>query len=73
MPLPLHQVVCLPPETPASELAHVVEAHFRRAFEKAASGDAQDELVALRIAYLNWAYARRDGLPLASNPAGCCG
>lgn len=67
MTLPLHQVIDVPPVTPVSEFAHVVEAHFRHAFEKAARGDAQNELVELRVAYLNWAYARPDAAHSATH------
>jgi len=58
MPLSLYDVVDLPPETPMSEFASAVDVHFHAAFEKAARGDAgaNDELLELRVAYLNWAY-----------------
>lgn len=58
MPLSLHEVIDLPAEAPMSEFARAVDLHFHAAFERAARGDAsaRDELLELRVAYLNWAY-----------------
>jgi len=56
---PLHEMVGLPPEAPPAELHFASERHLRAAFERASLGDkdAHSELVSLRFAYLNWAYA----------------
>ncbi|MDO8789608.1 MAG: hypothetical protein Q7J42_16160 [Sulfuritalea sp.] len=56
---PLHEMVGLPPETPPAELHCASELHLQAAFERASGGDtdAHSELVSLRFAYLNWAYA----------------
>lgn len=62
---PLHEIVGLPPETPPAELHSASEQHLRTAFERASRGDknAHRELVGLRLAYLNWAYANSEGCP----------
>lgn len=58
MTLSLHDVIALPAETSICEFARAVDLHFHAAFERAARGDlsARDELIELRVAYLNWAY-----------------
>lgn len=55
----LNEIVGLPPAAPPEELGHASEQRFRALFEQASGGDvqAQRELVRLRLAYLNWAYA----------------
>lgn len=62
---PLHEMLDLPPETPAAELHCASERHLRAAFERASRGDkdAHSELVSLRFAYLNWAYATNERDP----------
>lgn len=57
----LNDMIGLPPAASAAELDWASETRFQALLDKAAEGDAdaQRELVALRIAYLNWAYAGR--------------
>jgi hypothetical protein len=58
----LNELVGLPPATSPAELACASEKHFQTVFDRATAGDvnAQRELVTLRLAYLNWAYASPD-------------
>ena len=62
---PLHEMLGLPSETPPAELHCASEQHLRTAFERASCGDknAHRELVGLRLAYLNWAYANSEDCP----------
>jgi hypothetical protein len=55
----LNEMIGLPPATSAAELDCASERRFKSVLERASQGDAnaQRELVALRVAYLNWAYA----------------
>jgi len=55
----LNEMIGLPPATSAADLGCASERRFQALLDKASRGDtsAQRELVALRIAYLNWAYA----------------
>jgi|GEM_PF-1742555 len=55
----LNEMIDLPPATPAAEIDCAIEKRFQSVLAKASLGDAsaQRELVALRVAYLNWAYA----------------
>ncbi|MDP2135864.1 MAG: hypothetical protein Q8J99_19845 [Sulfuritalea sp.] len=52
-------MVGLPAASAPAEIAGASERQFQALFEKASRGDAaaQRELVRLRLAYLNWAYA----------------
>lgn len=55
----LNEIVGLPPAAPAAALGLASEQCFQALFGRASGGDeqAQRELVRLRLAYLNWAYA----------------
>lgn len=55
----LNEIVGLPYAAPPEELGHASEQRFKALFRQASAGDpqAQSELVRLRLAYLNWAYA----------------
>lgn len=55
----LNEMIGLPLATSAMELDCASERRFKSVLERASQGDpdAQRELVALRVAYLNWAYA----------------
>jgi len=55
----INELIGLPLATSAAEIDCASERRFRALLDKASRGDtdAQRELVALRIAYLNWAYA----------------
>ncbi len=55
----LDEIVGMPPETPPAELDLASEKRFLRVLRSASLGDAQarHELLQLRLAYLNWAYA----------------
>ncbi|KAF0163311.1 MAG: hypothetical protein FD157_3181 [Rhodocyclaceae bacterium] len=55
----LNEMIGLPLATSAVELDFASEKRFESVLERASQGDpnAQRELVALRVAYLNWAYA----------------
>lgn len=55
----LNEVVGLPLAALPEELGLASEQRFKTLFEQASQGDpqAQGELVTLRLAYLNWAYA----------------
>lgn len=55
----LNEIVGLPLAALPEELGLASEQRFQSLFEQAARGDtqAQGELVRLRLAYLNWAYA----------------
>lgn len=62
----LNEIVGLPLAALPEELGLASEQRFQTLFESAARGDlqAQCEVVRLRLAYLNWAYASaRVGLP----------
>lgn len=67
----LFEVVGLPPAALPEELGHASEQRFHALFARASRGDAaaQGDLVRLRLAYLNWAYASRDALPSAMQDA----
>lgn len=56
---PLNEIVGLPAATSSADIAYASERHFLVLFEQASRGDpdAQRDLVRLRLAYLNWAYA----------------
>lgn len=56
---PLNEMVGLPPATSLAELGSASERRFQTVLGRASLGDAnaQIELVRLRVAYLNWAYA----------------
>lgn len=58
----LNELVGLPPETSSAELGCAIDRHYQTALDRAMVGDAnaQRELVTLRVAYLNWAYADRN-------------
>lgn len=55
----LNEIVGLPRAAPPEELGYASEQRFQTLFRQASDGDsqAQGELVRLRLAYLNWAYA----------------
>jgi hypothetical protein len=55
----LSEMIDLPLAAPAEEIDCAIEERFKSVLARASLGDAnaQRELVALRIAYLNWAYA----------------
>lgn len=55
----LDEIVGLPPETPPAELYLASETSFLRVLRSASLGDAEArrEVLRLRLAYLNWAYA----------------
>lgn len=55
----LDEIVGLPVAAAPADIAGATEQQFQTLFEKASRGDvaAQRELVNLRLAYLNWAYA----------------
>lgn len=57
----LNEMVGLSPAAAPEELDEASEQRFRALFETASRGDAQAqaELLSLRLAYLNWAYASR--------------
>lgn len=57
----LYEIVGLPAATAPEEIAGASEERFQVLFSHASRGDpaAQRELVRLRVAYLNWAYAVR--------------
>lgn len=62
---PLNEIIGLPPATSAADLDSASAMRFQAMFDRAAQGDlfAQRELVRLRIAYLNWAYAGQESAP----------
>ncbi len=71
----LNEIVGLPFAAPPEALGLASEQRFKRLFEQAARGDtqAQKELVRLRLAYLNWAYApARTGCRAERMEAGLC-
>lgn len=57
----LSDIVGLPRAAPPEELGYASEQRFQTLFRQASDGDrqAQGELVKLRLAYLNWAYASK--------------
>ena len=59
----LNEIVGLPAATAPAEIAGASEERFLALFSRASRGDstAQRELVRLRLAYLNWAYAGQRG------------
>lgn len=66
----LNEIVGLPPAAPAEALGLASEQCFLALFERASGGDvqAQRELVRLRLAFLNWAYApARQGRAAGTN------
>lgn len=56
---PLNEIVGLPPATSPVDMDCAAETYFKTVLEKASAGDAQSQrdLIQLRVAYLNWAYA----------------
>lgn len=66
----LNDIIGLPPAASAAELGHASEKHFQRVYERASLGgiEAQRELITLRVAYLNWAYARQGAHGLEASP-----
>lgn len=56
---PLYEIVDLPAASSPAKIADASEERFHALFSHASRGDpvAQRELVRLRLAYLNWAYA----------------
>lgn len=58
----LNEMIGLPLATSAVELGCASERRFQALLDQASEGDpnAQRELVALRVAYLNWAYASQE-------------
>lgn len=66
----LNEIVGLPAATTPAEIAGASEERFRALFRRASHGDsaAQSELVRLRLAYLNWAYAGQRAERPATNP-----
>lgn len=65
----LNDIVGLPPSAPAAEMDRASEEFFQKALGRASQGDvnAQRQLVALRVAYLNWAYANPRTVLTAGN------
>ena len=65
----LNEIVGLPPSTPPAEMDRASEDFFQKALGRASQGDvdAQRQLVALRVAYLNWAYANPRAELMAGN------
>lgn len=59
---PLHVVVGLPQECDLATLHGAFEERFSSLLARSSHGDpsARTELVNLRLAYLNWAYVRRE-------------
>ena len=59
---PLNEIVGLSPATSPAELGSASELLFKTLLDKASLGDknSQTDLVRLRVAYLNWAYASLD-------------
>ena len=57
----LNEMIGLSPAASAAEVDCASESRFKSVLDRASQGDAnaQRELVALRIAYLNWAYGRQ--------------
>ena len=57
----LNEIVGLPANTPESEIERAAENCSQTLFDRAAHGDenAQQKLIELHVAYLNWAYAKR--------------
>lgn len=77
---PLNELVGLPAVASPAELGRAGERHFQESFKRASTGDAkaQRDLVTLRVAILNWAYAsqrlrRGCGHPNRSGPVGAFG
>lgn len=58
----LNEIIGLPPAASPADLGSASELRYLEMFDRAAQGDlhAQQELVRLRVAYLNWAYAGQD-------------
>ena len=67
---PLHEIVDLPAATLPAKIADAIEARMQALFGHASGGDpvAQRELVRLRVAYLNWAYAGQQGRKSPAHP-----
>lgn len=65
---PLNEIIGLPAATAPAEIAGVSEERFQALFSRASCGDqaAQRDLVRLRLAYLNWAYAGQRGRQCAA-------
>lgn len=59
----LDEIAGLPAVTAPDEIAGAIDERFQALFGLASRGDpaAQRELVRLRLAYLNWAYAGQRG------------
>ena len=58
---PLNEIIGLPPASSIADIGLATERCFQNALDRAIHGDtqAQRELLHLRVAYLNWAYAGR--------------
>lgn len=77
---PLNELVGLPAAASPAELDRASERRLQEGFERALAGDAkaQRDLVTLRVAILNWAYAsqrarRARGCPGRNLPLGALG
>lgn len=57
----LNDVIGLPSATPVLELGCAAERRYESLFDGASHGDAnaQQQLIELRVAHLNWVYADR--------------
>jgi hypothetical protein len=66
----LNDIVGLPPSASVTEIDRASEEFFQKALGRASQGDAdaQRELLALRVAYLNWAYANSGAASMTGNP-----
>ncbi|MDP1735731.1 MAG: hypothetical protein Q8L44_15355 [Sulfuritalea sp.] len=66
----LNEIVGLPLSTSPAEMDRASEAFFQELLGKASGGDAdaQRQLVALRVAHLNWAYANQGAGSMTGNP-----
>lgn len=62
---PLNEIIGLPAASSPAELHCASESRFLNVLGRASLGDAdaQLELVRLRVAYLNWAYAGQAAAP----------
>lgn len=68
---PLNEIVGLPAASPAADIALASEQRYQALFDRGSRGDpaAQRELVSLRLAYLNWAYATPEISAAAAAPS----
>jgi hypothetical protein len=66
----LNEIVGLPLSSSPAEMDRASEEFFQKVLGRASQGDAdaQRQLVALRVAYLNWAYANPRTELMAGNP-----